>query len=496
MSWLAARRAPETLAAGTVVFLFGVCIYRAWNQSITYDEAYNYARFAGRGFRAVFTTYEAGNHVLYSLLERLSVVCLGVSEFSLRLPSVLGGLLYLTASYAICRRVWGAGWRLPVAVLALGLNPLTLDHLSAARGYGLGLGLLLWALFDLVGYWEQENKWRLFRAGVALGLSVASVPVYLYPAAALWALTPTMLATEGALSGKPGETRRRFWLGVEWFAGPGVLAAFCVMVIPLSRFTAESYYYGKPTLAGFVSTLVDYSFYHHPRIGRLTFGIPGFPLWRPALCTVVLPAFFLLGVGAAAVAARRWFRARRLAELDRSDRLALIAGATLALMFAMIVFNRLALGILYPEGRTGLYWVPFLTLATIALFARARPRVAAWPALAFTTLSIAMFAAGWTTSFYAEWRWDRSTREVVHRIAARRAGHPTRLGASTLVVPAVNFYRQHYGLTWLAEVDKQGPFRDFDCYYLSGDDALLIEMRNLRAVFEDPVAETVLAEKR
>jgi len=490
------RRAPEALAAGTLVFLFGVCVYRAWSQSITFDEAYNYARFAGRGFRAVFTTYEAGNHVLYSLLERLSVVCLGVSEFSLRLPSVLGGLLYLTACYAIGRRVLGAGWRLPIAVLALGLNPLTLDHLSAARGYGLGLGLLLWALFDLLGYWEQENKWRLFRAGVALGLSVASVPVYLYPAAALWALTPAMLAADGALSGKPGETWRRFWLGVEWFAGPGMAVAFLVLAIPLSRFTAISYYFGAPTLAESVSTMVEYTFFHHPRIGRLAFGAPGFPLWRPALCYVVLPTLYFASVGAAAVAVRRWLRARRLKELDRSDRLALIAGATLALVLAMLVFNRLALGVPYPYGRTGLYWAPLLTLTAIALFARPRPRAAAWPALAFTALSIAMFAAGWTTSFYAEWREDRSTREVVQLVTARRAGRPTRLGASFLLVPAVNFYRQLYGLSWLAEVDFQGPFGDFDYHYLSGDDALLIEMRNLRAVFEDPVAETVLAVKQ
>ena len=65
---------------------------RAFTQSITIDEAASYELFAAADW-AVGWYPSSGNHVLNTLLARASVLALGLSEASLRLPAMLGAAL-------------------------------------------------------------------------------------------------------------------------------------------------------------------------------------------------------------------------------------------------------------------------------------------------------------------------------------------------------------------------------------------------------------------
>ncbi len=122
--------------------------------------------------------------------------------------------------------MFGGRWLTALSVAALSLNPFVLDYLSAARGYGLGLGFLLWAMYHLMRYFDDSSQLRLYKAGLGLGLSVASTLIYLYPAVALIGLVSAILVADGALSGAPGEAGRRFWIAADQLAGPALLTAF------------------------------------------------------------------------------------------------------------------------------------------------------------------------------------------------------------------------------------------------------------------------------
>lgn len=103
------RRWTLWIAALLLCLLFGVNVYRAETQSITVDEAFTHTRFVVPPFAAMHTFYDAGNHVLNTLLAKLSVSLFGVSELALRLPSLLGGLLYFAGLLLVSRRLFGPG---------------------------------------------------------------------------------------------------------------------------------------------------------------------------------------------------------------------------------------------------------------------------------------------------------------------------------------------------------------------------------------------------
>jgi hypothetical protein len=88
----------------------GWCAYRAATQSIVHDEAYSFFKFIDGPWSNLWTPlYDAGNHVLYLALAKLSVDFLGVSELSLRLPSVLAGLAMMLGIFGVlerCQRPW------------------------------------------------------------------------------------------------------------------------------------------------------------------------------------------------------------------------------------------------------------------------------------------------------------------------------------------------------------------------------------------------------
>src|SRR5580704_7068382 len=93
---------PERIA----VLLFALartifCGYRAAVQSITVDEATTYLSYVRGNWASIWTNYDANNHILYSILAQLSVRAFHISEFSLRLPTVIAGLFFIIGIHRV-----------------------------------------------------------------------------------------------------------------------------------------------------------------------------------------------------------------------------------------------------------------------------------------------------------------------------------------------------------------------------------------------------------
>lgn len=94
------------------------------------------------------------SHLLNTLLIKLCVALFGVSELVLRLPALAGQLLFLAAVYKILTRFFDRAFLLPGIVL-LAFQPFLLDLFSAARGYSLALGFMLWGVYFLLRQLER-----------------------------------------------------------------------------------------------------------------------------------------------------------------------------------------------------------------------------------------------------------------------------------------------------------------------------------------------------
>lgn len=78
-----------------LVALVPVNVYRAWTQSITYDEAITYNTFVVGPMGRAFAGDNANNHVLFTIFAKVTTRAFGISELALRLPSIAAGALYL-----------------------------------------------------------------------------------------------------------------------------------------------------------------------------------------------------------------------------------------------------------------------------------------------------------------------------------------------------------------------------------------------------------------
>jgi hypothetical protein len=216
---------------------------------------------------------------------------------------------------------------------------------------------------------------------------------------------------------------------------------------------------------------------------------------------IVIPALSLLILLAAARAAIRWTRARDIRALSAVERSLLLVAGTMALSFAAIVAAHAWSGVSYPLRRTALYWPPIFTLASMAVIAilwRAGipGKVLAAAGAAIMALAIGLFAAGFTTDHYFEWRYDAGTKRIVNILRdlhRNKPGARVQLGVNWVFEPALNFYRHRYHLDWIEPVTRAGPDGDYDYYVLLPKDAPAMEKMHLRPLYTDPLSEATLA---
>jgi hypothetical protein len=461
-----------------LLVLIGCNVYRAATQSITTDEAFTYERFVSKPFAGLFEPFDANNHVLHSLLARLSVHTFHLSEWSLRLPSVLGGAIYLFAVHRLCFLLYGGGLWSFMTTAVLVTNPFLLDYLSAARGYGLALGFLVLGIYNLIRPTERLESSSLYLAGICFGLSISANLTWLFPVAAF---VIAFIATRAATGGVQ--------ISEVWseLIVPTLVVPFIFLIWPFSKAQAQDLYFGARHLADTVQSLADYSFAYRP------ITIPGLGSFDSLLQWSRVAA---RPSGALLLTACLAFGGRSLHHLaisrDFRENRSEIHGCLMALSFAattsLVIAAHRVVGVLYPLTRTALYFLPLSFLAASSLFYRFRQyRVLRLAAAAGAAVCLTVFALEANLSSYAEWRFDAGTKRIVRFISSRDEQKRLKIRASWPMEPSLNFYRLLYGLNW-EPVDRTDPKEGGDLVVLKAGDQEVAEMLGWRIIYGDPVS--------
>lgn len=174
---------------------FALAIYHAL-RPITPREVALWDDLVRPPIRQSFFSPDAWNGWLYAVVAKRAAGILRLSEFSLRVPALIAGAVYLCLLPRRSRS-------LPLAIV-----PVALGWFSSAAGYGVALALCAAA-------------WRWRRpAPLLLGFAIAASPVFAIP-----------LAASALLSG---------FDAIERVAIPAAVTAFLLLIIPLSHASARA----------------------------------------------------------------------------------------------------------------------------------------------------------------------------------------------------------------------------------------------------------------
>lgn len=464
--------------------VFALCIYRAATQSFTIDESFTFLRFVDVRLGDTLTEYTSNNHLLQSLLMVLFRRVLGRSELVLRIPTLIGALLFLTASYRIATASIGTRWFLPLAVLLMTLNPLVLDLLVAARGYALALGLSWWSFYLSWAALENPNRKLLWLAGVSAGLAITANLVFVIPLA-MWGLLLLLFYTRCG----------RFWELIDSFAGPAIVIPFVLLLVPLTR-SAGQFYFGVKSLAETTGSLLGESV-RQPIGGTLVFDVLGrsMPNFWDVLVEWIIPTV-LFGIAITAV----WFLFDGVRNDNRKTGLLGLVLGTVSLSVGCWAVMHHFLGVLYPLTRTALYMLPLMGFGCVLTAALARRRSVSIGLASFAMVIGTIYVSELRTRYFSEWRSEAGMKHLVQELAKdAQELHKTRpviAGGTWDLEYSVRYYRARYRMGWLKVLDaEERKTIQPDYYVLGPSDGALINTMHLRVIARDDVSGTVLARR-
>jgi hypothetical protein len=481
------------LQAGLGTAVFALICYRAATRAIWIDEAFTYNLFVALPLLEAFSLYDANNHLLFTLLARVSVALLPAGEFALRLPAVLASLLCLVGTALAANRLLRSPMLALGAFAVLALHPLTLEYMNSARGYSLALGfwLLALALAAKCIRGMPSGFRQAAASGALLGLAFSANATYVVPGAAvLAALWVSRLASRRAGAGR----EIAGWTAGAFAAG---LPAAVYIILMANR---ESFYAGEATLRGSLAGLVQKGLYFAPTpVNR-----PGTELGQWAWFYVqeygwaLLSVLILVSFARGVVAVLRALRGAQLAD-DGGGQAALFAVAAFATCLALVTVLNWLFRLPFPQERTGLYLIP---LAAICFFQGLewlleggwlRRAAAAIPAAYIAMMAVHFFFC-LPVTWHSLAKFDAGSRAMMEAVARQsNSERKATIGGNWLLCEGVNYYRSILGLDWLEPMQRTGPEGDFDFYALLDEDLPVAQRKGLRIIFHHSLAGSYLA---
>ncbi len=514
----------RVLACSLVAFVFVVTVYRAYSQPIAHDEALSYEFFLDSGVYSVLR-FDSTNHVLFTIIAKPFVKLFGPTELSLRAASLIGAAGYLTFAFLLSRKLFGEGMLLLLSVAMLCLNPLLMDFMPAARGYGLGLAFLLAAMYVMVrcldrGIFDSDDHgWHrdCAIASILLALSVAANLTNLFPAAAL-TLSFLAAALGRSLPDVRRLGRRTLRTFALYFIFPGVFAGLFILWPFLIQARPWQFYIGMRRASDALRDLFNSCFLYKWTDDVYSASLGAVPppagSWQLRLSDlgvyVIFPLLFFFVLFGLIVVSRSSVKSR---ERETANCRLLAIAAVACVLFAVVF--RVLLHVKYPVSRTCLYFIPLFTLSALLIGRELSFRFPRWHLkIAGTIVAAAVifdYALSLNTKYFRYNAYDVISRQLFFSISndARARGLTgVRVGGTWWYEPEINFYRRRYAATWMEPYDVEDrsyfwespnalPAAQYDYFVFTPANDPGLTAPAVRTIFHDEVTGiTVVAKQK
>ncbi len=151
--------------------IFLTILYKGLNVPITHDEVSTIFMAKNESIWNIITYKNPipNNHILNTLLTKLSLFLFGMNHFSVRLPNLIAFIVYGTAIYQLLKKVIGLqSWFYVPASLFFISNLYLLDFFGLSRGYALSISLCVLSILYIISAFQEmssiKNNWAIFFA--------------------------------------------------------------------------------------------------------------------------------------------------------------------------------------------------------------------------------------------------------------------------------------------------------------------------------------------
>jgi hypothetical protein len=150
-----------------------------------YDESFTFMAFANQGFLDLFYYPLPNNHVLHTLLIRLSTSILGSHPISIRLPAFLAGIASIPLIFHLSRKLLNekSGF---LAALAMSILPYLVFYSTIARGYSLVVLFTLLLLLTGENFCKKTSFGGCTLISIIASLGMLNMPSMLFPIAGIY----------------------------------------------------------------------------------------------------------------------------------------------------------------------------------------------------------------------------------------------------------------------------------------------------------------------
>ncbi len=170
----------HTLAL-TFIVLLGFFI-RAYKLPfvILYDEAATYLDYCDGGFTSLLKIWNTNNHLINTLLMKISIEAFGNGVIALRLPSLLFGFANILLIYYISKQLYGKLTAL-ISTLLYSCTPVLVHFESMARGYSFKVTFTLLLFIACFNFLQKPGKVYLFIISFISSLGFLTIFSFLFP---------------------------------------------------------------------------------------------------------------------------------------------------------------------------------------------------------------------------------------------------------------------------------------------------------------------------
>lgn len=473
-----------------LLFVLGLLIFsytcsRAFLLSFTWDESFSYLQYVRNGvfFPEKFETMGANNHLLNTWLNIYLVKIFGVSEFVLRVPSLIAHVLFLFFSFKLVKDFQN-GLLVVASFLIINTNPYLLDFFSLSRGYGLSMGLMMTSIYFLYAYFTQgfKIKHAIYCCLTAALATLASFVILNY-----FLVVFGIIFIVASYNTIKNSKNNQHLFAIAFSSVILLLTLWFLIPTATKLKEAGALFYGgnKGFWVDTVCTVIDRCFYevgYNNWFQRITKG---------AIILIIITAgLFLI---------------YKIAKKQTNKN-----NMFLGVLFSLLILSALStivqhsvFGTLYLIDRTAIFLVVLFSLVFVFFINELTKEKKQIGMISYLVGAICIFhfVLAFNLRYVLEWKWDADIKQMIVDLDKIKEIPKEKKNVS-IAIPlefdqGINFYRAKNNLVWLNTVERSDMTdMRYDYLFFSPEEFSKINMDSIEVIKRYPITNNVLAKPK